>query len=338
MTLTIAVVGAGFMGQLHARTVAESDAATLTAIVDVDAQQAASVAAQFGVRHYGDAAAALADDGIDAYIVALPDTLHEEVTVQLLRAGKPVLVEKPMAHTLTAARAMAAAAKEGSARLMVGQILRFDPRYAGAAQAVADGQIGEPLHAKAGRIASRAVGTRMNGTSSVLFYLGIHDVDAIQWVIGKPITRVYSRAVSKLMPSLGVTSEDAIVSTVEFEGGAVGQLFNGWTRTLDNPIGIDGRLEVFGTGGVVEIDVRDHGLKLYAKSGYQLPDGLHWPEVNGRIQGDLAAEVSHFARSVVDSSPFVVPLEAAMRNVAVNDAILRSVDSGRPEDVEMVAV
>lgn len=338
MTLDIAVVGAGFMGQLHARTVAESDVARLAAIVDLDERQGRSVAAHHDTRFHRDVEAALADDGIDAYVVALPDTLHQEVTVELLRAGKPVLVEKPMAHTLTAARAMAAAAQEGSARLMVGQILRFDPRYVAAAAAVAAGEIGEPLHAKAGRIASRAVGTRMNGSSSVLFYLGIHDVDAIQWVTGKAVTRVYSRAVNKLMPSLGVPSEDAILSTVELEGGAIGQLFNGWTRTLDNPVGIDGRLEVFGTDGAVEIDVRDHGVKVHGKSGYQLPDGLHWPEVNGRIRGDLAAEVNHFARAVLDGSPFVVPLEAAMRNVAVNDAILRSVASGQAEDVEPVQV
>src|SRR5690606_30169962 len=113
---------------------------------------------------------------------------------------------KPMAHTLESAKTMAEAAERGGARLLVGQLLRHDPRYVAAAAAVAAGKIGEPLHLKAGRVADRGVGTRMNGSSSVLFYVGIHDVDAVQWITGQRITRVYSRAVSKLMPSLGVDS------------------------------------------------------------------------------------------------------------------------------------
>lgn len=334
--MNIGVVGVGFMGQLHATTVKQSEAASLAAVIDLNVERGRSVAADLGVTHYGSVEDALGDASIDAFIVALPDRHHVEAASTLLMAGKPVLVEKPMAHDLTAARAIASAAEAGATRLMVGQILRFDPRYAGAAKAVANGEIGEVLHAKAGRIASRLVGTRMNGTSSVLFYLGVHDADAIQWVTGHRATRVFSRAVSKLMPSLGVQSEDAILSVVDFEDGSVGQLFNGWTRTENDPIGIDGRLEIFGTEGTIEVDVRDHGLKVFGKSGLQTPDALHWPEVNGLIQGDLSAEVRHFATALETDQPFVLTVEEAMRAVALNDAILRSVKSGEPEDVEPV--
>ena len=334
--MNIGVVGVGFMGQLHATTVKQSEAASLAAVIDLNVERGRSVAADLGVTHYGSVEDALGDGSIDAFIVALPDRHHVEAASTLLMAGKPVLVEKPMAHDLTAARAIASAAEAGATRLMVGQILRFDPRYAGAAKAVANGEIGEVLHAKAGRIASRLVGTRMNGTSSVLFYLGVHDADAIQWVTGHRATRVFSRAVSKLMPSLGVQSEDAILSVVDFEDGSVGQLFNGWTRTENDPIGIDGRLEIFGTEGTIEVDVRDHGLKVFGKSGLQTPDALHWPEVNGLIQGDLSAEVRHFATALETDQPFVLTVEEAMRAVALNDAILRSVKSGEPEDVEPV--
>lgn len=336
MTLNVATVGAGFMGQLHAKAVADCDIARLTAVVDIDVEAGKRVAEGFGVAHHRTVEDALAAGGIDAYVVALPDRLHVAAASTLLAAGRPVLLEKPMAHSLAAARQIAAAAQAGGARLMVAHLLRFDPRYVGAAKAVADGMVGEPLHAKAGRVANRVIGTRMNGTSSVLFYLGIHDADAIQWVTGSPIRRVYSRAVSKLMPSLGVQSEDAILSVVDFDNGGVGQLFNGWTRPLTDPVGIDGRLEVFGTDGTVEVDVRDHGLSVYGGDGLLLPDALHWPEVNGRTRGDLAAEVRHFVHAVARDEPFVISVAEAMRAVAVNDAILRSVESGVPEDVEAV--
>lgn len=336
MSLNMCVVGVGYMGQLHATTLKQSDSASLAAVVDLDEERGNSVAGDLGTKYHRTVDDALADDSIDAYVVALPDRHHVDAASTLLKAGKPVLVEKPMAHDLVAAKAIADAARQGEARLMVAQLLRFDPRYAGAAQAVAEGQIGEVLHASAGRISSRLVGTRMNGTSSVLFYLGVHDADAIQWVTGRRATRVYSRAVSKLMPSLGVQSEDAILSTVDFDDGSVGQLFNGWTRTERDPVGIDGRLEVFGTEGSLSVDVRDHGLRVFGQHGLQVPDALHWPEVNGRIRGDLAAEVRHFISALENDEPFVIAVEEAMRAVALNDAILRSVSSGQPENVETV--
>lgn len=336
MSLRIAIVGSGFMGQLHARVVAESPAAELAAIVDLNEAVGRPVAERLGTGFYASVDDALRDPSIDAFVVALPDKLHRDASVQILEAGKPLLVEKPMAHTLESARAIAEAAERGDARLLVGQIMRHDPRYAAAAAAVRDGKIGEPLHLKAGRIADRGVGTRMNGTSSVLFYVGIHDVDAVQWITGQRVTRVYSRAVSKLMPSLGVESEDAILTIFDLENGAVGQLFNGWTRPLDTPVLIDGRFEVFGTEGVLEIDVRDHGVKIYGKDRFELPDALHWPEVNGIVRGDLRAEIAHFADAILHDKPFVISVEEALRDVAVNDAILRSVASGAPEDVELV--
>jgi myo-inositol 2-dehydrogenase/D-chiro-inositol 1-dehydrogenase len=331
--LNVALVGAGFMGQFHARTIAESDGARLAAVVDLSEAVGKPTADSFGAAWHRDIEAALAAGGIDAYVVALPDRLHQDVVCRLLEAGRPVLVEKPMAHTLAAAKAMAAAEKKGGARLLVGHILRFDPRYVGAAEAVREGRIGTPIHASSGRFTVRDIGTRMNGTSSVCFYLGVHDVDALQWISGAEIRTVYSRAVSKLMPSLGVKSEDAIFTTCELSNGMSGQLYFGWSLPSNIPTGIWARTEVVGSEGVIDLDVRDHGLRVLSRGSWQLPDGLHWPTVNGRIMGDLAEEIRHFVAAVRDDTPFVMPLADAIRAVAVNDAILKSVASGKPETV-----
>jgi myo-inositol 2-dehydrogenase/D-chiro-inositol 1-dehydrogenase len=336
--LKIGVVGVGFIGQLHARTVAESDAAELAAVIDISATQGKLIAERHGARYFPDVEKACAAGGIDAFIVALPDTMHRETTCQLLELGRPVLVEKPMAHSLAAAKAMAAAERKGGGRLLVAHILRFDPRYVGAASAVHQGKIGEPLHATSGRFTVRDIGLRLNGTSSPCFYLGVHDVDALQWITGANITRVYSRAVAKLMPGLGVKSDDAIFSTCELENGISGQLYCGWTLPNDIPTGIWARTEVIGTEGVIDLDVRDHGLRIHSRGAWGLPDGLHWPEVNGRIMGDLHEEVRHFAEAVRTDKPFVMSVAEALRAVAVNDAILRSIASGQPEAVESWAL
>jgi predicted dehydrogenase len=335
--LRLGVVGAGFMGQLHSRTIAESPAAELAAIVDLN-PAAGEVAERLGARFHRSVEDALNDDGIDGFVVALPDRAHVVAASAILRAGRPVLLEKPMADTLPGAQQIAGAARDGSARLLVGHILRHDPRYVEAARAVAAGDIGEPLHVSSGRFTMREVGERMNGSSSVCFYLGIHDVDVAQWLSGRSIRRVYSRASSKLMPALGVQSEDAIFTICEFDDGLVGQLHFGWTLPMHAPTGLHARSEVIGTEGAIDIDVRDNGLRVLNRDGWQTPDAMHWPESHGRIYGDLAEEVRHFATAVQTGEDFVMSVDEALRAVAVNDAILRSVQSGQPEEVEAWAI
>src|SRR5256885_12929028 len=129
MKLRVAVVGAGFMGQLHARVISEGPLAELAAIVDVDQEVAERVASNFGVAWYRSVDAICEDREVDAAIVAVPDTAHEEPATRLLHAGTAVLLEKPMAHTLDAARHIAAAALSSPSRLIAGHILRLGPRY-----------------------------------------------------------------------------------------------------------------------------------------------------------------------------------------------------------------
>jgi predicted dehydrogenase len=333
--INVAVVGAGFMGSLHARCAARDPRANLAGIVDTNEDSGRALAKRLDTKYLGTVDEALKED-IDAFIVALPDRLHVETSVKLLRNGRSVLLEKPMADTLDGARAIAEAASEGGGRLMIGHILRFDPRYAMAAEAVRRGDIGEVVHVSAGRLGTQSIGLKLNGSSSVCFYIGVHDVDAVQWITGKRIERVYSRAVSKIMPSHGVDSEDAIFSTVDLAGGAIGHLFFGWSRPDTGPFSIDGRFEIVGTKGTLEVDVRDHGLRIFGPDGYKIPDGQHWPEVYGELNGDLQAEVGHFLESLESGEPFTMSVNDALRAVAVNDAILRSVESGQPETVTEV--
>jgi predicted dehydrogenase len=334
----VAVVGVGFMGELHTRAYAECDAADLVAVVDPNVELGREVASRYGTRHVRDVSELLDDDHIQAYTVALPDRMHVDTASTILSAGRSVLLEKPMSDTLEGARRISEAAEEGGSRLMVAHLLRFDARYATAAQEVSSGSVGDPVHLVGSRFSGRAIGERMQGSSSVCFYLGVHDVDALQWVSGKRITRVYSRAVSKIMPRAGVQSEDSIFTTCEFEDGTIGSLQFGWSMPSYMPHHFYSRLEVVGTDGVIRVDVSGDNIEINNPSGTYLPDASAWPEVNGRLSGLLPNEVSHFVRSVRDGEDFAISVPEAMRAVAVNDAILRSVRSGKPEDVEEVVV
>src|SRR5207247_2079432 len=122
-------VGAGLMVQRHGRVVTESPLAQLAAIVVVDRDAADRVASHFGVPHFPSVDSICEDRNVDAAIVAVPDTAHEEPASRLLRAGKAVLLEKPMAHTLGDARRIAEVAQSSPIRLMFETSLRCDSYY-----------------------------------------------------------------------------------------------------------------------------------------------------------------------------------------------------------------
>jgi predicted dehydrogenase len=122
--LRLAVAGAGQFGRNHCRVIHESSRAALTAVVDVDSTRAEEAAALYGAQ-----ALALSElkGRVDAAVVAVPTSAHEEVAISLMEAGIDVLVEKPIAPDLdSAARLIDSAARQGRI-FQVGHLERFNP-------------------------------------------------------------------------------------------------------------------------------------------------------------------------------------------------------------------
>ena len=334
MTLPIstAVFGAGFMGAQHARVLAQSPLARLTHVVDLHAATAAAVARETGAQGGTDAAGVLADPSVTAVVIALPDTLHVDLTVAALRAGKAVLLEKPMAHDTQGALAIAQAAASFPGRLMVGQICRFDARFRHAADLVAGGGIGETIHVTASRFCGHP-GRRAVG-SHLCWLMGVHDVDLIQWISGRRIIRVVAaRALTDCIPAQQVGVEDVVMALLELDGGALAQLSFGWTLPANAAAGLQAGLRIVGTKGLIEIAETDAGLLSATPTGVEFADTRYWPTSGGQIGGSLRAEIEHFLTATHDSAPYLVSVEDALAAVEVNDAIRRALRDGGVAEV-----
>ena len=125
MKLRLAVVGAGQFGRHHCRVIHESAAAELSAVVDIDAGRAAEAAAPAGARSLTDARELAGQ--VDAAVVAVPTTAHEEVGCALLEAGIDLLVEKPVALDIASATRLIETAERYGRILQVGHVERFNP-------------------------------------------------------------------------------------------------------------------------------------------------------------------------------------------------------------------
>src|SRR5580700_6239848 len=139
LLMRLAVVGLGFMGGVHLKALASVPSVELAAVVSRRAVESP-------VKHYTKLADALADAEIEAVDLCLPTDLHESATIAALRAGKHVLVEKPMALSVESCQRMLVEAERAGRILMVAHVLRFFPAYRALQRAVDHHELG-PIRA-----------------------------------------------------------------------------------------------------------------------------------------------------------------------------------------------
>ncbi len=327
--LRVGVIGLGFFGSRHASIYADHPAAELVAVCDSDQARAAAVAAETGAKGFDNVPAVLALPELDAVSICLPDRLHEEAAIAAAEAGKSILLEKPLAHEYAAARRIVAAVEKNGARLMVGHILRFDPRYVQTFHAAAPERLGEPIHLRAKRNGIRSTARRLGASSSILFYMGVHDVDAMQWIARSRINRVYAQKVE----ALGTGNEDALYAVVNFENGAIGNIDYSWAWPDGLMNGFRSSLEIVGTKSAAYLDCADQGFYVVEEAGTSGGDTHLWPEINGRIAGDLADELDHFVKATLSGAPYVQHYREALDAVPVLDALAQSARTGVPVEV-----
>lgn len=324
--LKVGVMGLGFFGSRHARAYMDHPAAELIGVADLDPARRAEIAGATGAKAFADYHQMLALPDLQAVSICLPDRLHEEAAIAAAAAGKAILLEKPLAHTAAAARRIVAAVERSGVRLMIGHILRFDARYVQVFEAAAADKLGEPIHLRAKRNAVRSVARRLGASSSILFYMGVHDVDAMQWIGRSKVTKVYAAK----REVLGTGNEDALYAVLNFENGAVGSLDYSWAWPDGLMNGFRSAFEIVGTRSAAALDVSDQGLYFVTDAGTTGGDTHLWPEINGRIGGGLADEIGHFVTATLIGTPYLQHYTEAFDAIPVLDALAESARSGQP--------
>lgn len=212
--LRTAVVGVGSLGQHHARNFAElarEGGSEFIGVCDSNQAQARLIAEKNGCEYFTDWREIL--DRTDAVSVVTPTETHSEIACAFLERGVNVLVEKPIALTLEEADRMLRAAEKSGAKLMVGHLERYNP-----AMVALRPHVTSPLYFEIHRVSpfpNRSLDV------DVVLDVMIHDLDAIQWLVGEEIKVSEIRAVGIPVISDKV---DAANARIEFESGAVANI------------------------------------------------------------------------------------------------------------------
>jgi len=245
----IALIGGGAVAEMfHLPALEGSQEAVLDVLVEKSDARAKELASRFVIHRVGASLADVDFDGFEAAIVALPHFLHAELCGELLRAGKHVLVEKPMALTTAECDSMIGYARDAQVTLTVGQMRRFCPAVSAARSLLGKGVLGEVrrFDLRDGAVFDWPVASdfqfrKETAGGGVLFDTGAHALDMLLWLLGEVEVCAYRD------DAYGGVEADCEIE-LQAPGNVVGRVELSRTRKLRNSIvieGSDGRLELF---------------------------------------------------------------------------------------------
>ncbi|MEW5902456.1 MAG: Gfo/Idh/MocA family oxidoreductase, partial [Acidobacteriota bacterium] len=205
----VGIVGVGYLGTQHARILSYLEEAELKGVADIDLKKAMEIGNRHGVSYYQNYEEMM--DEIDAAIVATPTSEHFAVSMNLLRNGKSVLVEKPITETVEQGEQLVAAARASGVVLQVGHLERFNP-----AVEVVETMIREPRFIEVQRLGSFSARSL---DIDVVLDLMIHDLDIIMAIIKDEVSTIRASGIHVLSDKVDIAN-----ARLEFRSGCVATL------------------------------------------------------------------------------------------------------------------
>jgi predicted dehydrogenase len=309
--VNVGLIGAGHFGRYHALKLAGAARAKFYGLYDTDEKRAQAVAWEAGcpVRALEDIL-----ENADAVIIAAPAEFHFELAARALRAGRHVLVEKPIAATLPQAAELGALARAAGVVLQVGHLERFS-----AAHGALTARMGKPLYIEAVRVAP----FKPRGTDvSVVLDLMIHDLDLILALMDSPVHSVDAVGASVASPH-----EDIANARIRFANGAVA------TITASRiSLKTERKMRIFSQTGYLNVDFSARKLTLIGRGiGMKLPgfEEFGVEQAGWQDHDALAAEHEAFFASVLDGAPVLVDAQAGERALAAALAVSAAIAESR---------
>jgi myo-inositol 2-dehydrogenase / D-chiro-inositol 1-dehydrogenase len=269
-TIKIGLIGAGYIGDIHAAALRTVPDAEVVAVASPTPGQAESFANGRGIPHaFLDYHDLLAMTEIDLVTVGVPTALHAQVAVDAATAGKHVICETPLCLALDDADRMIEASAKAGRLLMVGENLCFAPKIVRARQLIDEGGVGRVFRVRqsgeyAGPAAPWAWDVDLAG-GGVLLDLGCHAIEAARTLLGKPAAQSVTAHLGTYVHGAKTRGEDHSLCVVEYAGGLVGVAENSWARAG----GADDRCEITGAGGFTRTDLaQGSSLLTYSERGY----------------------------------------------------------------------
>ncbi|MBS0421040.1 MAG: inositol 2-dehydrogenase [Proteobacteria bacterium] len=322
----IALLGAGRIGQVHARNVAAHPELRLKYVVDPNSNTAEHVAAQTGAR-VADLAIALGDAAVVGVIVASPTNQHLEQCLAAAAAGKAILCEKPLDLDLHRAMSARSALTGTGIRLLLGFNRRFDPHFATLKERLDGGTVGtlETLHIISHDPAPPPA-QYVRSSGGLFKDMAIHDFDMARWLLGEEPSEVHAAARCLIDPSIGEAGDvDTAKTLLTTASGRLCVISN----SRRSGYGYDQRIEAFGSRGLARADnVLESTVSVWS-SGGMASDVLQNFFLD-RYASAYRRELAHFAKVIANEASPAVGYADGIAALVLAEAAAESVRVGAP--------
>ncbi len=325
-----ALVGAGFIGSVHAANLAAHPEVDFVRVYDVSSERAATIAQRHGATAVADVADAFDPDAVDAVFIASSTDTHADNLRRGVEAGLAILCEKPIDLDLARAREIVDFARSHHARVMMNFNRRFDPDHAELKRIVDAGLVGDvellQLTSRGPTVPPleyvKVSGGQMRDQT-------VHFFDLVRWISGLDPVEVYAAGSALADPRLRDYDDvDTSVVTLKLPSGALASIDN----TRRTGYGYDERIEVMGSTGLVESRRHRTGNVSRFGLGEVIDIGLHpgWFE---RVLPTYAAALNHFVETLETGAPIVPNLADGLKAQAIAEAATRSLHTGVSEKI-----
>ena len=324
--LRTGVIGCGAMGQNHARVY--SEIAKLVGVCDINKETASAVGKRLGVPFHTDHRELLKQD-LDAVTIATPTFTHHGLALDVISAGKHVLLEKPMCATVAQAREVLSSAEKAGLTLAVGHIERHNPCVQFLKKASMEKRLGEVISMSARRVSPNAPRIADVG---VVMDLASHDLDVMRYLAASEVDSVYA-----LGGKSGRTKhEDHASILLHFRNGITGFIEVNWLT----PTKVR-RLSLTCSKGVVEADYMNQTVQFSTSvptevdlsNAFQMPQEYDIKLVSLKKQEPLRNELRDFLDAVIEKRRPLVTGEDGLRALELALAALESMEQGRKVEI-----
>ena len=323
--LVVANIGMKF-GMCHVEG-AMNYGAEIAAICDCDEENLRAAGERYGIpeeKWVTDYMDIVNNKDIDVVTVAIPDQLHKKVSCDLLRAGKHVLCEKPLALTREDVEEIVRAADESGSKFMVGQICRFTPAFEKAKEIIEAGTLGE-LYFVESEYAHDYMYIIDNWRSDPkrhgVIGGGCHAVDLLRWLAGDP-QEVFAYGTHKLLPQ--VEYDDATIAIMKFDDNLAGKVFVSTGCKRDYTM----RTVIYGTKGTLICDNTSPTMTLFVVGEDELAKEPETIEIQVNNH-NAVKEFEVFADAIINDKPVATDAREGAKTVAVCLAIVETAKTGK---------
>lgn len=323
--LVVANIGMKF-GMSHVEG-AMSYGAEIAAICDCDEDNLRFAGERYGIpeeKWVTDYMDIVNNKDINVVSVAIPDQQHKKVCCDLLRAGKHVLCEKPLALTREDIEEIIKVADESDCKFMVGQICRFTPAFEKAKEIIESGTIGELYFVEseyAHDYMKLVDNWRADPKRHGVIGGGCHAVDLLRWLAGNP-QEVFAYGTHKLLPQ--VPYDDATIAIMKFDENVAGKVFVSTGCKRDYTM----RTVIYGTKGTLICDNTSPTMTLFVTDEEGVVQDPQTIEIQVNNH-NAAKEFEVFADAIINDKPVLMDAREGAKTVEVCLAIVESSTTGK---------